>query len=115
MVIYIGFSTKTHKIFARIFCRTFKHCAPVVVTKDKCEIYQFTNINNINVITVKKRDIKILQNHGWKFIKYKAKFAPQNALNIHAVTCVQFTKKFCRIKKSTIQTPGALLKYLYKK
>lgn len=112
MIIYIGFSTKTHKIFARIICKKFKHCAPVVITKNKCELYQFTNRKNINIIEMKKRDIKILQQHGWIFVKYDIKIAPKHALKIHAATCVQFTKKFCGIKKTTIQTPYDLLKHL---
>ena len=115
MIIYIGFSKKTHKILARIVCCDFKHCAPIIMTKNKYELYQFTNTHNINVIEIKKRDIKILQQHGWKFVKYNLKKAPQKALKIKAITCVQFTKKFCCIKKITIQTPDALLKYLQKK
>ena len=115
MIIYIGFSTKTHKIFARIFCRYFKHCAPVVITKNKCEIYQFTRANKINVIPIKKRDIKILTAHGWRFVKHNIKNIPRNAIHIHALSCVQFTKKFCRINKPAIQTPDSLLKYLVKK
>lgn len=115
MIIYIGFSTKTYKILAHIVCRKFKHCAPVVLTKNKCKIYQFTKTNKITIINVKKRDIKILEQYGWKFVKYNAKFLPQNALNIRALTCVQFTKKFCEIEKITIQTPDALLKHLITK
>ena len=112
MIIYIGFSTKTHKILARIICKNFKHCAPVIITKNKCKIYQFTKTNKITIINVKKRDIKILEKYGWQFIRYNTKSVPQNALHIHALTCVQFTKKFCCIKKIAIQTPDALLKYL---
>ena len=112
MTVYIGFSIRTHKIFARIFCNKFKHCAPVVVTRNKCEIYQFTKRNKITVIRIKKRDLKILKAHGWLFVKYPVKNIQQKATKIHAITCVQFTKKFCRIKNATIQTPDALLKYL---
>lgn len=115
MIIYIGFSTKTHKILARIFCRHFKHCAPIVIKKNNYKIYQFTNRKTINIITIKRHDIKILEQYGWRFIKYNIKSVPQNALSIHTLTCVQFTKKFCRIKKITIQTPDALLKYLIQK
>ena len=115
MIIYIGFSTKTHKTLARIFCRHFKHCAPIIVTKNKYKLYQFTSPKKIAIIQIKQRDIKILMKHGWIFIKYNVKNIPQNALNIHAITCVQFTKKFCDIKKINIQTPDALLKHLIKK
>ena len=115
MITYIGFSTKTHKILARILCHRFKHCAPIVVTKYKCEIYQFTKRKNITVIRIKKRDLKILKAYGWLFVKYPVKDIPQKAENIQAITCVQFTKKFCGIKNITIQTPDSLLKYLIKK
>ena len=75
-------------------------------------MYQFTNQNKITIIKITKRDIKILEQYGWKFIKYDVKEIPYNALKIHAITCVQFTKKFCHIKKITIQTPDALFAYL---
>ena len=115
MIIYIGFSTKTHKTLARIFCRHFKHCAPIVITKDKCELYQFTRPKKISIIQIKQRDIKILMKHGWIFIKYNVKNMPQNILDIRTITCVQFTKNFCSIKKISVQTPDALLNYLIKK
>ena len=115
MIVYIGFSTKTHKILARIFCYHFKHCAPVVIKKNKYEIYQFTKTNKIKIIPIKKRDIKILEQYGWQFVKYNIESITQNALNIRVITCVQFTKKFCGIKKISIQTPDELLKYLKKK
>ena len=114
-MIYIGFSTKTHKLCAYMFCHHFKHCAPIVITKNKCELYQFTKPHQITIITLTKRDLKILESHGWKFIKYSAKKAPQNASDIYALTCVQFTKRFCGIKKITIQTPDVFLKYLQNK
>lgn len=113
MIIYIGFSTRTHKIFARVFCKKFKHCAPVVIHKNTCEIYQFTNPHEINIIHIQKRDIKILEQYGWKFVKYDIKTVPYIS-KTHAITCVQFTKKFCGIKQSDIQTPDALLRYITK-
>lgn len=114
MTIYIGFSTKTHKKLARIFCKGYKHCTPIVINKNKCEIYQFTNIKDINIICITKRDLKILSAYGWVFIKCYAKKVPSKPLKIRAFTCVQFTKKFCGINKVSIQTPDALLKYLIK-
>ena len=115
MIIYIGFSTKTNKILARIFCHHFKHCAPIVITKNKCELYQFTKPSDITIIPIKKRDFKILEQYGWKFVKYNAKNPNVKPLKIHALTCVQFTKRFCDIKKIGIQTPFCLFKYLIKK
>lgn len=114
MNIYIGFSTKTHKTSARLFCKEYKHCAPVIISKNKCEIYQFTNMKDINIIRVKKRDLKVLSSYGWVFIKCCAKKVPSKPLKIRAFTCVQFTKKICGINKVSIQTPDALLKYLIK-
>lgn len=115
MIIYIGFSKRTHKIIARILCRNFKHCAPMVITKNKCEIYQFTSHKKITVIKIQKRDIKILEQYGWKFIKYKINTIPQNAIKIQASTCVIFTKKFCGINKHAIQTPDSLFKHITSK
>ena len=115
MIIYIGFSTKSHKILARFFCRKFRHCGPIVIHKNRCEMYQFTNSKQISIIKIKRRDIKILMKYDWIFVKYNMKRFPKNALNIHAITCVQFTKKFCDIRNASIQTPDALFEYLCKK
>ena len=60
-MVYIGFAKQTNKLMARIICRHFKHCAPIVITKNKCEIYQFTKPTQITIIKIKKRDIKILK------------------------------------------------------
>jgi len=114
MIFYIGFSPRTHKVIAHIFCKKFRHCAPIISARNRCKIYQFTNPHNITIIPIKKRDIKILQSHGWEFIEHNTKIVPQSALNIRALTCVQFTKRFCGIKKISIQTPYALFKYLRK-
>jgi hypothetical protein len=108
---YIGFSTKTHKISARILCHHFKHCAPIVAKYGKYYLYQFTNRNNINVITLKHRDLLILKQYGWVFIEHKGKI---NSGNTNALTCVQFTKQFCCINNRKIITPDDLFRYLTK-
>lgn len=112
IMIYIGFSTRTHKLYARIFCKRFKHCAPVVINKDKCYLYQFVKRNHIVKITLIRRDLLILKNYGWVFIKYNAKNTPRNAETIPAITCVQFTKKFCHINEKRILTPDDLFRYI---
>lgn len=112
MELYIGFSTRTHKIYAKMFCKKFRHCAPVLFYKNKCVIYQFVKQNKIVPITIKHRDIKILQQYGWVFIKYNNKFI---LTNTHALTCVQFTKASCGIKNKAIQRPDALFKYITNK
>ena len=111
-MIYIGFSTRTHKLYARILCKKFKHCAPVVIHNNKCYLYQFVKRKNIVKIPLTQRDLLILEHYGWKFIKYNAKNAPRNAENIPAITCVQFTKRFCHISKKRILTPDDLFRYL---
>lgn len=113
-MLYIAFSKQTHKLFAKIFCRNFRHCAPMIKTKDKFVLYQFIKHNNIAEIHLSKRDIKILSVHGWKFVKYNAKFAPQHAKDKKSITCVQFTKNFCGIKNIFIQKPDDLYKYVKK-
>lgn len=115
MVMYIGFSTRTHKIHARIICKTYKHCAPVIITKNQAVLYQFIRPFHIVAIPIKIRDLTILKYYGWKFVKYNAKNTRTIKLNNNAITCVQFTKNACKIKNMRIQTPDKLLKYLTKK
>jgi len=112
MILYIGFSTKTHKIYAKILCKKYRHCAPVLFYKNKCVIYQFVTPKKIVPITIKHRDINILKQYGWVFIKFNGKFIYKRATNNHALTCVQFTKSVCDIKNKAIQRPDALLKYI---
>ena len=115
MIIYIGFSTKTHKLHARIFCRKYKHCAPIIVNGNKATLYQFVRINKIVAIHIRKKDLNILKHYGWTFIKYNGEIFEKNVLDIHAITCVHFVKKVCGIKSLRIQTPDTLLKHLTKK
>ena len=111
MIMYIGFSTKTHKFIANIICRHFKHCAPILVNENRCEIYQFTKHNQINIIKIRLRDMKILEKYGWKFVEYDIEKKTEIS-DIHAITCVQFTKKFCGLRALYTQTPDALFKYI---
>ena len=115
MILYIGFSTKTHKLHAKIICRKYKHCAPVIVSNNRVILYQFVRPWYIKAINIKKRDLNILKNHGWKFVKYNIKIAHTVNLNGPAFTCVQFVKHVCGIKNILIQTPDSLLKYLARK
>lgn len=75
-------------------------------------MYQFVRFNKIVLIPIKKRDLRILQQHGWKFVKYACKFAPKRAIKSKPINCVQWTKHACGIKNMAIQTPDALLKYI---
>ena len=112
-MLYIGFSTKSRKIHAKLFCKQFKHCAPVVINKDTVIIYQFVRINKIVKITINKKDLSILEKYGWKFIKYSKDI--KRIPNPHYLTCVQFTKYMCGINNIKIQTTLALFEYLNKK
>lgn len=112
MILYIGFSLTSHKLHAHILCRTYKHCAPVIVIHNKAIIYQFINPKNIVPIQIRKQDLERLKSFGWIFIKYKSNIIQKDILKIHAMTCVQFTKQVCHIKNIYIQTPDALLRYL---
>ena len=112
-MLYVGFSTKSHKLYTHILCNHFCHCAPVIITNKKCFIYQFTKLNNVVLIPIKKRDIDILKQYGWKFIKYNRPVTPLPRFK--GFTCVQFTKKICGIKNIFIQTPDSLFNYLHKK
>ena len=113
-MIYIGFSTKTHKLSGQILCRHFRHCAPIIKIDNTYVLYQFTCMNKIARINIKYRDIKILELYGWEFIKYNGAISPEHALKSNCITCVQFTKCFCNINKITIQTPDALFTFLNK-
>ena len=113
-MLYIGFPNYSKKIHAKIFCKKFKHCAPIIINGDNVIIYQFVHMNKIAKIIIQKSDLKILKKHGWIFIKLSL-----NTENIikkkHYLTCVQFTKDTCGIRNIKIQTPLALFKYLNQK
>ena len=114
-MIYIGFSTQTHKILPRIICKHFRHCAPITINGDKCVLFQFVRMNKIVKIHLSTKDLNILKHYGWKFIKYNCKFDRTREINYKSITCVQFTKNACRIKNKRILTPDDLYKYLNKK
>ena len=112
-MLYIGFSNYSNKLHANMFCNKYKHCAPITINKNSAVIYQFVHINKIVKIVIQKNDLKLLEHHGWKFIKYPKKIKQTSPK--YCLTCVQFTKNMCGIKKLTIQTPFSLFKYLNKK
>ena len=107
-MLYIGFSNYSNKFYAKIFCKKYKHCAPILVNKNNATIYQFVRINKII-----KSDLKLLERHGWIFVKYHTNIKGNNSPL--CLTCVQFTKRACGIKNTKIQTPQKLLDYLNNK
>lgn len=112
-MLYIGFSNYSNKFYAKIFCKKYKHCAPVLINKNNATIYQFVRANKIVKINIKKSDLRLLKQHGWIFIKYPARIQEKDSL--FCLTCVQFTKHACGITNIKIQTPQSLLDYLQKK
>lgn len=113
-MLYIGFSNYSKKIHAKILCKKFKHCAPIIINGDNVIIYQFVHTNKIAKIVIQKSDLKTLKKHGWIFVKYSLN-NPNITKGKHYLTCVQFTKDTCGIKNIKIQTPLALFKYLNQK
>lgn len=109
-MLYVGFSNYSGKWHAKLFCKKYKHCAPIIFIKNSGTIYQFVHINKIVKIPIKKSDLKLLEQHGWKIIKFAKGI--KKTQKTPCLTCVQFTKKICGIKNIKIQTPLSLFKYL---
>lgn len=110
-MIIIAFSTKTSKILPRIFCRHFRHCAPIFRINDKLVMYQFTRIHSISKIELHNRDIAILRAQGWRFI-YIPIDTPHDFNVMAAYSCVDLSKRAIGIHKRFIQTPFALYKHI---
>ncbi len=108
-MVIIAFSNKTSKILPRIFCRRFRHCAPIVCVERKLIMYQFTNIHNITPIELNNRDIRILRAHGWRFI-YVPIDVPDDFNPQYAYSCVDLSKHALGIKNKFTQTPYRLYK-----
>lgn len=114
-MIYIGFSNKSHKLYTKILCKNFRHCATVLIKKDSGVIYQFVQPGKIVLIPIRKKDIKTLEKYGWLFIRYNKNKINNKKEGVKCLTCVQYTKHLCGIRNIKIQTPDALFKYLSNK
>jgi len=110
-MIIIAFSNKTSKILPRIFCRRFRHCAPIVRDGKNLVMYQFTNPRNITKLELQNRDIAILRAHGWRFV-YVPMDIPHDFNPITAYSCVDLSKRALGIRNLCIQTPYGLYKYI---
>lgn len=110
-MIIIGFTHKTSKILPRIFCRNFRHCAPIIVMLDgNMQMFQFVRRGQIESIPINMRDINILHKHGWHFVYLPISFTHNKNLG-RARTCVEMTRWVLGIKKR-ILTPDGLYKTL---
>ncbi len=111
-MIIIGFTNKTSKILPRIFCRKFRHVAIILPDGDGFIMYQFVRRGQIAQIPLKKRDIKILIQHGWEFVLMEQHAVSKDFTCLHAFTCVQMAKKAIGMRNIWIQTPYALYRKL---
>ena len=108
-MIIVGFSNKTSKLLPRLFCKKFKHVAPIVIGNSQITMYQFVRRGEIAKINIGMRDIKILEKHGWKFICVpRTAQVGKNA--DRAFTCVDMSKRIIGIKNLWVQTPWQLYK-----
>lgn len=108
-MIIIAFSRKTSKLIPRIFCKKYRHVAPIVVDGDEMIMLQFVCTKNIAPIKLRMRDIKILAQHGWDFI-YVPCALPHDFSLRKVRTCVELTKRALDIHDRKILTPFALYK-----
>ena len=113
-MIIIAFSEHTSKLLPRIFCRHFRHCAPIFRVEHKLIMYQFTNTHNITPIELNNRDIGILRAHGWRFI-YVPIDIPDDFDPHCAYSCVDLSKRALGIQNIFIQTPYGLYKHIASK
>ncbi|MGN0917474.1 MAG: hypothetical protein ACI4NZ_04710 [Candidatus Enterousia sp.] len=109
-MIIVGFTYKTSKILPRIFCRRFRHCAPIIIGADgKMKMYQFIHHGNVAKIPINMRDIRILRAHGWVFI-----CLPDANFNKYMKrqhwTCVSFTCGAIGLPRPHPITPYGLYK-----
>lgn len=113
-MIIVGFTHKTSKIMPRIFCRRFRHCAPIVIRPGgEMHMYQFVRRGHIAQIQIRMRDIHILRAHGWLFICIPHCNAQKFNIR-HAHTCVALTCDVIGIDKWRPLTPDALFRKLKK-
>ena len=114
--IIIGFTHKTSKIIPRILCRHFRHCAVIVSQKVEVRRQKYimiqTGFFTHKLIILQKRDLKILEQYGWVFIKLSktSAFCPLPS----ALTCVSFAKRMLGIRAPFMLTPDQLYRYLEK-
>lgn len=113
-MIIVGFTHKTSKIPPRIFCRRFRHCAPIIIDQNgKMIMHQFVGRKNIVPIPLTMRDLRLLRAHGWTFVCIP--HAAQHYFTAHhARTCVGFTCRTIDMPWPHPITPDGLYRKLKK-
>ncbi len=112
-MVIIAFSEKTSKIFPRIVCRRFRHCAPIIPTGRHMIMYQFTTPGRIAKIKIDMSGLRRLRAAGWRFVYVPGAAAPDFD-GRRAPTCVALSKRALSLHAPQIQTPDALYNYLRK-
>lgn len=112
-MIIIAFSQKTSKILPRIFCRYFRHCAPIAPSEGHFIIHQFVRCGHVVEIPITARELRRLRAAGWRFIYLPKQISPVTQA-ARTITCVAFTKRAIGLRAAYIQTPDALYKHLLK-
>lgn len=113
-MLIVGFSSNTSKIIPRIFCRTPRHCAPIIsVGGTSFIMYQFVRRGHIAQMYLNQRAIRLLRANGWCFIVVNMS-PPRDILRYtkSAISCVDVCKRAIQIHAPLIQTPRALYRLL---
>ncbi len=113
-MVIIAFAKNTSKLFPRLFCRHFYHCALIVPAGGALMLYQFTRRGHVTKISLRPRDLRVLRAHGWRFI-YVTKNVPYDIDVTQSWTCVDMTKRALGIHAPLIQTPYGLYKYIHRR
>ena len=113
-MIIIGFSANSSKLLPRIFCRFFRHCAPIIhIKKNRYIMLQFVQRRKISLISMTTREINLLSAYGWKFVTVN-KAAPRRLTKklYNVNSCVELCKLLLEIKSLFVFTPMDLYKKL---
>ncbi len=114
-MVIISFSCKTSKILPRIFCRHFRHCAPIIPTpggKSAYIMYQFVRPGHIVEIPITARDINILRAAGWVMVAVNV--TPCVCDIKRATTCVHLARRVIGMHAPWILRPDALYRRIRK-
>jgi hypothetical protein len=111
----IGFTRKTSKILPKIFCRRFRHCAVITETTEQGHVMHQVGKGAPKLIYLQKRDLKILELHGWVFVEIKAADSGPAAHIAGSRTCVGYAKRALGIRAPFIWTPDQLHRYVAKR
>ncbi len=115
-MVIISFSRKTSKIMPRIFCKKFRHCAPIIPTPGGVQPYvmhQFVRPGHVVKIPLTVRDMNMLRAAGWVMVAVNV--VPHTDDMRGAKTCVQLARRAIGWRNRIwIQRPDALYRSIRK-